>query len=314
MSYTSLSICKAPARAMIRQRRARAAPRLTWIHGVIAFDMHLRDAPAPRRAMILCGGGARGAMEAGFYQAIIDLGISFDLVVGSSVGALNGACIAAGMPPRELADLWRRIRRSDVLAWNWPALWRGGGLMTLDPLRRLLRKTLPVFRFEDLKIPLVVVATDLLVGVPVYWHGKGDLLEPVIASMSLPGIFPPVVIAGRQLVDGAVANDVPFAPALERGVHEMLLILCTCCPAARHPLRSPLAILLRSFLISLETKYNGDLHHFRRQGVAILTVEPRLDRDVGLLDFRHADALIRAAYDQTLAAFAKPGIATPAAA
>lgn len=111
-----------------------------------------------------------------------------------------------------------------------------------------------------------------------------------------------------------MANDVPFAPALERGVHEMLLILCTCCPAARHPLRSPLAILLRSFLISLETKYNGDLHHFRRQGVAILTVEPRLDRDVGLLDFRHADALIRAAYDQTLAAFAKPGIATPAAA
>lgn len=151
--------------------------------------------------MILCGGGARGAMEAGFYQAIIDLGISFDLVVGSSVGALNGACIAAGMPPRELADLWRRIRRSDVLAWNWPALWRGGGLMTLDPLRRLLRKTLPVFRFEDLKIPLVVVATDLLVGVPVYWHGKGDLLEPVIASMSLPGIFPPVVIARRQLVE-----------------------------------------------------------------------------------------------------------------
>jgi len=75
-----------------------------------------------------------------------------------------------------------------------------------------------------------------------------------------------------------------------------------------------LSILLRSFLISLETKYNGNLHHLRRQGVAILTVEPRLDRDVGLPDFTHADALIRPAYDQTVAAFAKPGIATAAAA
>lgn len=274
--------------------------------------MNPRDAPTLRRALILCGGGARGAMEVGFFQAITDLGISFDLVVGSSVGALNGACIAAGMTPRELADLWRSIRRSDVLAWSWPALWRGGGLMTLDPLRRLLRKTLPVFRFEDLKIPLVVTATDLQAGVPVSWHDTGDVVEPVVASMSLPGISPPVAIDGHQLVDGGVANNVPFAPALERGAHEMLLILCTCCPAASHRLRSPWSILLRSFQISLETKYNSDLHHFRRQGVAILMVEPRLDRDVGMLDFRHADALIRAAYEQTIAAFAKPGIAAPA--
>lgn len=276
--------------------------------------MNMDGAPAPRRALILCGGGARGAMEVGFYQAITDLGISFDLVVGSSVGALNGACIAAGMPPRELGDLWRRIRRSDVLAWNWSALWRGGGPMTLDPLRRLLRNTLPVFRFDDMTIPLVVATTDLQLGAPVYWQGTGDVVEPVIASMSLPGVFPPVVIDGHQLVDGAVANNVPFAPALERGVHQMLLILCTCCPAARHHLRSPLRILLRSFLISLNTKYSCELDHLRRQGMAILMVEPRLDRDVGLLDFRHADVLIRSAYDQAVAALAQPDICTRAAA
>jgi len=270
--------------------------------------------PAQRRALILCGGGARGAMEVGFYQAINDLDLSFDLVVGSSVGALNGAFIAAGMPPRELAELWRRIRRNDVLAWNWPVLWRGGGPMMLDPLRRLLRKTLPRLRFEEMQIPLVVTTTDLLLGTPVHWQGTGDVVEPVIASMSLPGVFPPVLIAGRQLVDGAVANNVPFAPALERGVHEMLLILCTCCPAANHRLRSPLRILLRSFLIALDTKYSCELDHLRRRDMAILMVEPRLDRDVGLLDFTHADVLIRSAHDQTIAAFAKPGIAARAAA
>ena len=103
------------------------------------------------------------------------------------------------------------------------------------------------------------MTTDLLAGTPVYWHTAGDLLEPVVASMSLPGVFPPVTIDGRQLVDGAVANNVPFAPALERGAREVLMILCTCCPVARRPLRSPLGILLRSFWIALETKYGCDL-------------------------------------------------------
>lgn len=264
------------------------------------------NAPPDRRALILCGGGARGAMEAGFYQAITELDLAFDLVVGTSVGALNGACIAAGMTPDELIALWRHIRRRDVATWNWPVLWRGGGLMTLDPLRRLLRARLPVTRFEDLKIPLVVVTTDLQAGTPVYWQDEGDFIDPVIASMSLPGVFPPVVIHGRPHVDGGVTNNVPFAPALERGVRELLLTSCTCCAPTTRPLRSPLAILLRSFLISLETKYLCEFNHHQRQGISVRMVQPRLERDVGLLDFDHGGALIHCAYEQTLADLAKP--------
>ena len=95
--------------------------------------------------------------------------------------------------------------------------------------------------------------------------------------------------------------------SVARGAREMLMILCTCCPAARRPLRSPLGILLRSFWIALETKYGCDLQRHRRQGVAVRVVEPRLDIEVGLLDFGHADALMDAAYEQTLAAFEKSG-------
>lgn len=69
------------------------------------------DTLAVRRAFILCGDGARGALEAGFYQTITELDLAFDLIVGTSVGALNGACIAAGMTPCELSTLWRQIRR-----------------------------------------------------------------------------------------------------------------------------------------------------------------------------------------------------------
>lgn len=256
-----------------------------------------------RRALILCGGGARGAMEVGFYQAVIELGLSFDLVVGSSVGALNGALIAAGLSPAELAALWRGIRQHDLIAWSWRTLLSGaGGFYSFEPLRRLLRKTLPAQRFEDLRHPLVVTTTNLQTGQVHYWGGQGDLLEPVIASMSLPGIFPPVWIGGEPHVDGGVASNVPFDPAVDRGITEMLLVLCTCCPPATHRLRSPFDILLRSFLISLDSKYVCDLNHYRRRGIAMRVVQPVFPVNVGLLDFRHADALIRASYAQSLAA------------
>lgn len=221
---------------------------------------------SPRRALILCGGGARGAMEVGFFQAISELGLSFDLIVASSVGALNGALIASGLSPAELADRWGRIRRRDIVARDWRGLAAGrGGVLTLRPLRRLLDNVLPVRRFEELGHPLVIATTNLNTGAVHYWHSQGDLIEPLIASMSLPRVFPPVWIEGHQHVDGGVACNVPFEPALERGIREMLLILCTCCPPPRGPLRSRLAILLRSFSLALDAKYVCDLAHFRRR-------------------------------------------------
>jgi len=262
---------------------------------------------SPRRALILCGGGARGAMEVGFYQAIHELGLAFDLVAASSVGALNGALIASGLSPAELADRWGRIQRRDIVARDWRGLLAGrGGILTLRPLRRLLDNVLPVRRFEELRHPLVIATTDLNTGAVHYWHSQGDLIEPLIASMSLPGVFPPVWIDGHQHVDGGVACNVPFEPALERGIREMLLILCTCCPPRRHPLRSPLAILLRSFSLALDAKYRCDVAHFRRQDVTIRAVHPTFPRDVGLLDIGHTRALIRAGYEQTLTAFGAP--------
>lgn len=258
----------------------------------------------PRRALILCGGGARGAMEVGFYQAITELDLTFDLIVASSVGALNGALIAAGLSPAELADQWGRTRRRDMVAWDWRGLLSAqGGILTLRPLRRLLEHVLPVRRFEALRHPLVIATTNLNTGGVHYWHSEGDLIEPLIASMSLPGVFPPVWIEGQQHVDGGVGSNVPFEPALERGIRDMLLILCTCCPPAERTLRSPLAILFRSFSIALNAKYLSDLAHYQRQYVSIRAVNPSFPDDVELLDFTQTRALIRAGYEQTLATF-----------
>lgn len=262
------------------------------------------EASSAHTALVLCGGGARGAMQVGFYQAIIELGLSFDLVVGSSVGALNGALIAAGMSPAELSELWRGLRKSDVVSWNWRGLvGETGGFYSFAPLRRFLHEALPVKRFEELKHPLVITTTNLQTGQSCYHERHGDLIEPLIASMSLPGVLPPVWIAGDQHVDGGVAENVPFDKALDRGAHEILMISCTCCPRDSTALASPLKILLRSFMIALDTKYLCSLQQHRTRGIGIQLVRPHFQQPVGLLDFNQTAALIEVGYRETLAAF-----------
>lgn len=260
--------------------------------------------PGPRpAALLLCGGGGRGAMEVGFYQALAECGIKADFILGSSIGALNGACIAGGMAPSELVRLWREFRLSRALSINWALLLhprRRPGFFSLAPLRTLLRRTLPVTRFEELAIPLTVVTTDLESGRACYWHGRGDLIEPVIASMSLPGIFPPVEIDGRLHVDGGVTNDAPLDKAQELGAQSVYLIECACAEYCPRPLRGWADILMRSFSIALDSKYRAELVHFHSR-IKIHSVRPQLDQEVDLLDFRHSAELIEAAYRQTRA-------------
>lgn len=191
-------------------------------------------------ALILCGGGSRGALEVGFYRALHELGLPVDFIIGSSIGALNGAFIAGGMSPDDLAALWRGFHREDGIRWNLRWLLdprRRPGLFTLDPLRDLLRRTLPVTRFEDLAVPFSIVTTDLQEGKAVYWSGEGDIVEPLVASLSLPGLFPPVEIGTGQFADGGIANNVPLDQAVALGARHILMIQCVCCEGRAAPYR-----------------------------------------------------------------------------
>jgi NTE family protein len=264
----------------------------------------------PPAALVLCGGGSRGAMEVGFYQALTECGIKVDFILGSSIGALNGAFIAAGMSPSELVQLWREFRLSRALSVNWAWLLhprRRPGFFSLAPLRNLLRRSLPVTRFEDLPVPLTIVTTDLESGSAYYWHGQGDLIEPVIASMSLPGIFPPVEFEGRLHVDGGVANNAPLDKAHELGARSVYMIECACAERCARPLQGWSDILMRSFSVALDSKYRAELRHFHEH-IQIHTVRPQLDREVDLLDFRHTEELIEAAYRQTREQLARWGV------
>ncbi|ONN67844.1 patatin-like phospholipase family protein [Herbaspirillum sp. VT-16-41] len=264
------------------------------------------NTPSPV-ALVLCGGGSRGAMEVGFYRAIRELGLPVDLVVGSSIGALNGACIAAGMTVDEMVRLWCTIRRRDVARFSLRGVFtprRHPAFLSLAPLRRLLRQVLPVTRLEDLAIPLTVVTTDLQQGQPVYWSGTGDLMEPLIASMSLPGVFPPVDIDGHQFVDGGIANNVPLDKAVELGARTILIVYCNCCEASPRPFRGAVPVLVRSFSITLDRKFSVELERFGAL-VHMHSVQPRFPREIAMLDFRYTAELIEVAYRQTLEYFAR---------
>lgn len=277
---------------------------------------HVSDLPEQRNrataALVLCGGASRGAMEVGFYRALTEYGISPDLIIGSSIGALNGAFIAGGMGSAELAELWNgfQLRQGFGMNWSGVARWRRSpGLFSLDRLRALLRRTLPATRFENLRIPLTIVTTDIESGSAVYWRGEGDIIEPVIASMSLPGLFPPVEIEGRLHVDGGISDNVPLLKAQEFGASVVYLVECACAERCDQPLRGWADAVIRSFSIAIDGRYAADMRHVRGQ-LQVVAVRPQLTREVDLLDFNHSTELIDAAYRQTLTRLASLGQAS----
>lgn len=137
-------------------------------------------------ALVLCGGGSRGAVEIGFYRALVEMGITVDFIVGSSIGALNGAFIAAGVSVNEMYELWRNVRFRDIFGLNWRSLLklrRVESVYDNKKLRRFLERHLPAKRFEDLRMPLTILATDVETGESVRLEHR-DLIEAVLASVA----------------------------------------------------------------------------------------------------------------------------------
>ncbi len=181
-------------------------------------------------AFALSGGGARGAAQVGILRALLERGIRPDFVVGVSVGAWNGGWVAHR--PRieavsELERVWQRVDRTSFdIVW-----WRAAGNMVRrraslyggSGLARLLARYLRVHSFEDLEIPLHVVAIDLTAGrKAVFSHGP--LAPAVLASSAIPGIFPPISIDGHQHVDGGMVDPTGLETAIELGARRIYVL------------------------------------------------------------------------------------------
>jgi NTE family protein len=162
----------------------------------------------PRVGLSLAGGGAKGVAYIPFLRALEELDVEIAAISGSSIGAGIGGLYAAGLGPAELVgvlDSFRPGHFREVFRINW----HGRGLISARSVRSFLDNTLPVARFDQTRIPLKIVATD-------YWRREqvvfdsGSLADAMQASTAVPGVFEPVVIGGRVLVDGSIKNTLPY--------------------------------------------------------------------------------------------------------
>lgn len=197
--------------------------------------------------------GTGGALQAGALEVLFAEGIAFDVLVGTSVGAINAAYLAAD-PTQEQARLlvaiWRGLHGRDIFpdplhrrAVN--LLLRRDHLYAPLGMRRLLEHRLPYRRLEDAAAHLVVVATDLATGEQRHLR-RGPVVEAVLASAAIPGVFPPVMWDGELLVDGGIAANLPLAAAIAAGATDLWALDVTGpCSVARPP-RHALDVALQS--------------------------------------------------------------------
>ena len=185
----------------------------------------------PREAVVFSGGGSLGAAQVGALQALFEAGITPDVVVGCSVGALNAAYVAVdptASRAADLAELWRRLTRSEIfpdgrfrVAQRLAA--REDHLYSTHGLRAVIEQDLGLRDLADTAIPCHVVTTDLLAGEPVWWS-SGRPTEVLLASACLPGLFKPVPLGGSMHVDGGVSCPVPAQHALDLGASRVWVL------------------------------------------------------------------------------------------
>lgn len=161
--------------------------------------------------LVLSGGGARGIAHLGVLKALSEKGVEISMISGCSAGAIVGAMFAAGYSPDHIFEL---VVSTNTLRAMRPS-WSRWGLLHMNRAEEVYLKYIPHNCFERLKIPLIVNATDLHAGETVYFS-SGELLKPVMASCSIPGLFEPVKLADRTLIDGGVLNNMPIEPLINK--------------------------------------------------------------------------------------------------
>lgn len=265
-------------------------------------------------AFVFSGGANLGAEQAGMTEALFEAGIRPDVVVGTSIGAANAAFLAADPSverARELSALWRRVRPGDVFPLNplriARAIWRGGALFSTEPFRWMLEREIPYSRIEDAAVPLRIVATRFEDGAEVVFE-SGPVLDAILASTSLPGVFAPQEVDGRLYLDGGLVDHVPLGPAMEAGADTLYVLSVgfPCPPPADH--RSARAVLLHSVGILLSQRIRLDGAHIpeHHPSLRILRIPP-VCTQVGLRDFSRTAELIERARTQTAAFLARQG-------
>lgn len=236
--------------------------------------------------LVLSGGGARGFAHLGVIQALNEADIFPDIISGTSAGALVGVLYCDGHSPKEILKIMKLQSKLDYMR---PILPRDG-LLQIDGVARLLESHLTVKIFEDLKIPLVVCATDLNHGKSVY-ISKGELITAVIASSSIPVLFKPVIINKIYYVDGGVLDNLPVKPIQNKC--KMLIGSFVNPVGYEESISGLITIAMRTFMLD-QTKEAQE----KGKDFDLLIAPPELTK-FGILEIEKADDIFEMGYKKT---------------
>jgi NTE family protein len=227
----------------------------------------LSDRTQPKTAFVFAGGGSFGAVQVGMLHSLVCHGLSADVVVGSSVGAMNGAYYA-GTPTAEgveaLARIWRGLRRQDVFPIRWRD-WlrfvrRRDFLVGSEGLYRLVHAHLPYQNLQDAKIPVHIVATDLVSGDAVILS-EGPAAQAIIASTAIPAAFAPVQLDRLYLADGAITSCTPVHQAVALGSTRLIVLPTGYACAREAPPQGAVANALHALTLLTTRQVLSELEH-----------------------------------------------------
>ena len=270
---------------------------------------------AQRTAFVFAGGGSLGAVQVGMLRELMHAGVSADLVVGSSVGAMNaayfaGAPNAAGVD--KLEKVWRGLQRHDVFPVTFRSVlgFMGGADNLIDPsnLRKLIERNIPFPDLEDAPIPVHVVATNL--GGATVCLSSGPTVEALLASAAIPAAFPSVHIGEHHLIDGAVGSNTPILNAADLGATRIIVLPTGFACALHEPPKGAIARALHALTLLIAHQMVRDLRQLGGK-VDVFTVPNLCPLDVSPYDFSRADQLIEQAAGHTRKWIEGGGLARP---
>jgi NTE family protein len=227
----------------------------------------------PKRALILSGGGARGAYQAGVLKFLKEMDWEPELICGTSVGAVNAVALGCGLSPEEIALLWKAIEKRQVYRISfWKQLqyylFRKGfvPLMDTEPLKNLLLQNFDIQKLRKSKTEIIITAVNILTSQLKFFNNKEIDIEHVMASSAIPILFPWQYIDGEPYWDGGVMANTPILPALERGVKEVIVVLLSPVGGQKLPLpNTRTQALERVFEQGLIGSYQAFMSHLAWQ-------------------------------------------------
>ncbi|WP_219419626.1 patatin-like phospholipase family protein [Pseudonocardia nigra] len=217
-------------------------------------------------AVVLGGGGLLGAVQVGQVRALLEAGVRPDLVVGTSVGAMNGA-VLAGSAPAEVGDrleeLWRSPDAAAVFGAGPVARLRelarsGTAAHSPEPLRRALLAELGDRLIEDLPVRFECCAARIE-DASEHWFDRGPVVDAVLASAAVPGLLPPVELEGAHYLDGGLVNSIPLGRAVELGARRVFVLQVGRIDSPLRPPRKPWEVAMVAFEISRRHRFGRDL-------------------------------------------------------